>query len=329
MKDMRPNYRITTQMLNLVQRISVLTTELSFEKRELHLRKENRIRSIQSSLAIENNSLTLEQVTGIIAGNRVLGPPKDIHEVQNAYEAYERVFKLDPYDVEDFLLAHYLLTHGLVKHPGRFRSGDVGVYDSAGTVVHIGTRPQFVPELIRELFQWASESQTSDIVKSCIVHFELEIIHPFEDGNGRMGRLWQSLILSKWNRLFEWVPIESVIYEHQQVYYDALTISNTTNDSTAFIEFLLQAILETLENYKIRVNKDTVRNIVTELKPRELELYQIIEAYLKKNQQITNSDAKALTGLSAATARRYLKRFVDLGLLQVTGSTRDRVYKLK
>lgn len=138
MKDMRPNYRITTQMLNLVQRISVITTELSFEKRELHLRKENRIRSIQSSLAIENNSLTLEQVTGIIAGNRVLGPPKDIHEVQNAYEAYERVFKLDPYDVEDFLLAHYLLTHGLVKHPGRFRSGDVGVYDSAGTVVHIG-----------------------------------------------------------------------------------------------------------------------------------------------------------------------------------------------
>lgn len=329
MKDMRPNYRITTQMLNLVQRISVLTTELSFEKRELHLRKENRIRSIQSSLAIENNSLTLEQVTGIIAGDRVLGPPKDIHEVQNAYEAYERVFKLVPYDVEDFLLAHYLLTNGLVKHPGRFRSGDVGVYDSIGTVVHIGARPQFVPELIRELFQWARESQISDIVKSCIVHFELEIIHPFEDGNGRMGRLWQSLILSKWNRLFEWVPIESVIYEHQQGYYDALTISNTTNDSTAFIEFMLQAILETLENYKIRVNKGTVKNIVTDLKPRELELYQIIEAYLKKNQQITNSDAKALTGLSAATARRYLKRFVDLGLLQVTGSTRDRVYKLK
>lgn len=195
--------------------------------------------------------------------------------------------------------------------------------------MHIGARPQFVSELIRELFQWARESQISDIVKSCIVHFELEIIHPFEDGNGRMGRLWQSLILSKWNRLFEWVPIESVIYEHQQGYYDALTISNTTNDSTAFIEFMLQAILETLENYKIRVNKGTVRNIVTELKPRELELYQIIEAYLKKNQQITNSDAKALTGLSAATARRYLKRFVDLGLLQVTGSTRDRVYKLK
>ena len=247
---MQPNYQITEKILNLVQNISELATQLSIEKRELHLRKENRIRSIQSSLAIENNSLSLEQVTDIIEGRRVLGPPKDIHEVQNAYEAYEQAFRINPYSLDDFLLAHGLLTRDLVKRPGQFRLGDVGVYDSAGRVVHVGARPQFVPGLVQDLFQWAEQSEISPIVKSCIVHFELEIIHPFEDGNGRMGRLWQSLILSKWNPIFEWLPVESVIHAHQQGYYDALTVSNDANDSTVFTEFMLQAIVETLEEYK-------------------------------------------------------------------------------
>ena len=223
---MQVNFQITEKMLGLVHNIAELLTKYSIEKRPLLLRKENRIRSIQSSLAIENNSLTLEQVTDIIEGRRVLGPPKDIHEVQNAYEAYERVFTMDPYSVEDFLEAHHLLTHGLVKHPGQFRLRDVGVYDASGRVVHIGARPQFVPSLVEELFSWAKNSDLLDLVKSCLVHFELEIIHPFEDGNGRMGRLWQSLILSRWNPLFEWLPIESVIHAHQQGYYDALAISN-------------------------------------------------------------------------------------------------------
>ena len=147
---MTPNYKITEEILNLVQKISELATQLSFETRELHLRKENRIRSIQSSLAIENNSLSLEQVTDVIEGKRVLGPLKDIHEVQNAYEAYEKVFRLNPYSIDDFLLAHRLLTQDLVKHPGQFRLGDVGVFDGAGKVVHLGTRPQFVPDLVSD-----------------------------------------------------------------------------------------------------------------------------------------------------------------------------------
>ena len=249
---MQVNFQITEKMLGLVHNIAELLTKYSIEKRPLLLRKENRIRSIQSSLAIENNSLTLEQVTDIIEGRRVLGPPKDIHEVQNAYEAYERVFSMDPYSVEDFLGAHHLLTHGLVKHPGQFRLSDVGVYDASGRVVHVGARPQFVPRLVAELFSWAKDSDLLDLVKSCLVHFELEIIHPFEDGNGRMGRLWQSLILSRWNPLFEWLPIESVIHAHQQGYYDALAISNKENDATAFVEFMLEVILETLEEVKVQ-----------------------------------------------------------------------------
>lgn len=326
---MKPNYQITEKILSLVQQISERTTLLSIEKRELHLRKENRIRSIQSSLAIENNSLSLEQVTDIIEGRRVLGPLKDIHEVQNAYEAYEHVFELDPYLVGDFLMAHRLLTKDLVKHPGQFRLGDIGVYDSLGQVVHIGARPQYVPELVQDLFSWAKDSQIPAIVKSCIVHFELEIIHPFEDGNGRMGRLWQSLILSKWNPIFEWLPVESVIYQHQQGYYDALTISNEANDSTFFTEFMLEAILETLEEYGRDTRQGISKRWDSILKPKEQMILEKIYAYLEVYGQINNSKAQELTGFSQATVRRYLKRFVELDILQISGTTRDRSYQLK
>ncbi|WP_455040540.1 Fic family protein [Granulicatella adiacens] len=328
---MQANFQITEKMLGLVHNIAELLTKYSIEKRPLLLRKENRIRSIQSSLAIENNSLTLEQVTDIIEGRRVLGPPKDIHEVQNAYEAYERVFSMDPYSVEDFLEAHHLLTHGLVKHPGQFRLSDVGVYDALGRVVHVGARPQFVPGLVEELFSWAKNSLLLDLVKSCLVHFELEIIHPFEDGNGRMGRLWQSLILSRWNPLFEWLPIESVIHAHQQGYYDALAISNKENDATIFVEFMLKVILETLEEVKVQ---DRIEEISAEylilppLKPKEREVFEQVKAYLEQYGNIGNQQAQELTGLSAATVRRYLSMFVEVGLLTSSGSTKGKLYSL-
>ena len=326
---MQANFQITEKMLGLVHNIAELLTTYSIEKRPLLLRKENRIRSIQSSLAIENNSLTLEQVTDIIEGHRVLGPPKDIHEVQNAYE---RVFSMDRYSVEDFLEALRLLTHGLVKRPGNFRLSDVGVYDALGRVVHVGARPQFVPGLVEELFSWARDSLLLDLVKSCLVHFELEIIHPFEDGNGRMGRLWQSLILSRWNPLFEWLPIESVIHAHQQGYYDALALSNKENDATAFVEFMLEVILETLEEVKVQ---DRIEEISAEylvlppLKPKEREVFEQVKAYLEQYGNIGNQQAQELTGLSAATVRRYLSLFVEVGLLTSSGSTKGKLYTLR
>ncbi|MGT2637596.1 Fic family protein [Streptococcus ratti] len=321
---MRPSYQITEKILNQVQKISELSTQLSIEKCELRLRKENRIRSIQSSLAIENNSLSLEQVTDILEGRRVLGAPKDIHEVQNAFEAYEQAFRLNPYHVDDFLQAHELLMRDLIKHPGQFRTSDVGVYDSAGQVVHVGARPQFVASLVTDLLTWAKNSQMSDLVKSCVVHFELEIIHPFEDGNGRMGRLWQSLILSQSNSIFEWLPIESVIYKYQQGYYDALTLSNRNNDSTVFIEFMLDAILETLQEYQ---TADT-SSVSIDLTPTEAANWQKIKDYLIEHDNITNSLTQNVIGLSQASARRYLSLFVQKGLLAVEGTTRDRYYRL-
>lgn len=217
---MTPNFTITNVMLNLIVEISAIAGQLSLEKRDLHLRKENRIRSIQSSLAIENNSLSLEQVTQIINGKRVLGPPKDIHEVENAYQAYEQAFLLDPYDYRDLLKAHKLLTDGLIKETGKFRSKDIAVY-SGENIVHLGAKAEFVPKLVKNLLAWAKKSEMPALIKSCVVHFELEIIHPFSDGNGRIGRLWQSLILSKWEPLFGgfqlkplFININSVIMRH-------------------------------------------------------------------------------------------------------------------
>ncbi len=312
-------------MLNQIVEISAIAGQLSLEKRDLHLRKENRIRSIQSSLAIENNSLTLDQVTRIINGKRVLGPPKDIHEVENAYQAYEQAFLLDPYDYRDLLKAHQLLTHGLIKDSGKFRSKDVAVY-RGDQVVHLGARSDFIPKLVKDLLDWAKKSEMPALIKSCVVHFELEIIHPFSDGNGRIGRLWQNLILSKWEPLFEWIPIETVIYQHQQRYYDALSYSNKKNDSSAFIEFMLEAILTTLKSYSLSEMSDKLSD---KLSDKEQQIYRKIQRYLTQYTVITNQKATRLLGLSPASVRRYLAKFVEFNLLVAEGERKKRIYYLK
>lgn len=285
---MKPTFAVTNKMLNLIVEITQITTRLEIEQeRNLHLRKENRIRSIHSSLAIEKNSLSFEQVTDIINGKRVLGAPKEIREVQNAYEVYERVFSMAPYSIDDFLQAHCLMTKDLVKESGQFRSGDVGVYDSAGNVVHIGARPQFVYSLIQELFEWAEVDTTPGLIKSCAVHFEVEMIHPFSDGNGRLGRLWQNLILSKWQKIFEWIPIETIVYANQQRYYDMLEIGDKENDSTKFIEFMLKVILETIsefgeENIVDKLVDILSDKVIDELNQKEVAFFNKIYPYLKK-----------------------------------------------
>ncbi|MGX2973462.1 Fic family protein [Ursidibacter arcticus] len=249
---MKPPFSITNSMLNKVVAIShkLGTLQTQYE-RNLHLRKENRIRSIQSSLAIENNSLTLEQVTAIIEGKRVLGHPREIQEVKNAYDAYDEMMSYDPYSIDDFLKAHQLLTQGIVNQTGQFRSKDVGIYNSSGQLIHMGARPQFVEKLVSDLFQWAKGDDIPSLIKSAVVHYEIEMIHPFEDGNGRIGRLWQNVILSQWNPIFAWIPVETIVYDHQSRYYQVLAEADNANDSTVFIEFMLDVILETLENYSI------------------------------------------------------------------------------
>ena len=210
-----------------------------------HLRRENRIRTIHSSLAIEHNSLSLEQVTAILDGKRVLGNPNEIKEVQNAYEAYELMLRLNPASVDDLLKAHKLMMNGLVSENGRFRSGGVGVFDGE-VLIHMAPPAEFVPEHIQNLFAWYQKSELHPLIKSAIFHYEFEFIHPFADGNGRMGRMWHSLLLGKWKEMFFWLPIEELIQSRQKEYYDALGAADKQADSAGFVELILEIIRDSL-----------------------------------------------------------------------------------
>lgn len=210
------------------------------------LRRTNRIRTIHGSLAIEQNTLTLEQVTAVLNGKQVLAPPKDIAEVKNAYEIYERLDELAPYSVDDLLTAHGIMTRGLVEESGMFRTRPVGVVDQEGHVLHFGTLPQYVPDLVMELLDWVKNSDVHMLIRSCVFHYEMEMIHPFADGNGRGGRLWHTLLLSRWNLAFAWLPVKSIIHDRQQEYYAAINASNDAGESTVFIEFMLSVIKTSL-----------------------------------------------------------------------------------
>lgn len=245
-----PPFAMTEEITNLVieigEQVGAVETYDTLQANP-RLRRESRIKSIHSSLAIEQNTLTLHQVTDVIDGKTVLGPPQDIREVKNAYEAYERVSALDPYSVKNLLLAHKIMMDGLVEEAGRFRSGNVGVY-AGEQLIHAGSPANYVPELIKQLFDWMRKSKQHPLVKSCIFHYEFEFIHPFADGNGRIGRLWQSLILQKWKEFFAWMPIETLIFSRQEGYYRALNVSNMAGESTVFVTFMLGVIRDALKD---------------------------------------------------------------------------------
>jgi Fic family protein len=240
----KPPYEITDKMVNLISNISALLPSIS-PKVSMRLRKERNIRSVHSSLAIENNSLSLEQVTDVINGRRVVGSPSEILEVKNAFAAYSQLERFKPFSIPDFLKAHKLIMQELVAGAGKFRTQGVGVYDGS-KLVHAAPQAKFVHGHIENLFAWARESDVHPLIKSAVVHYEIEFIHPFMDGNGRMGRLWQTVILSKWDGLFSSLPTETVIFERQPDYYAALGASDQTGKSTAFIEFMLTAIADVL-----------------------------------------------------------------------------------
>lgn len=232
-RNKKPPFEIIEAALSEVMEISELVGKISSTQNlstSPILRRQNRIRTIYSSLAIEQNTLSLEQVTAVLSGKCVLAPPKDIAEVKNAYEIYDHLAELNPYSMDDLLLAHRTMMQGLVREAGEFRSRPVGVVDSKGNVLHFGTLPQYVPSLMEELILWTENSSFPLLIKSCVFHYEFEVIHPFADGNGRIGRLWHTLLLSKWNPLFAWLPIESIIHDHQAEYYAAINQSNAQGE---------------------------------------------------------------------------------------------------
>ena len=309
MKHQKPPFEITNAMVHEVAEIAELVGKLNSTNQlstNPTLRRTNRIRTIHGSLAIEQNTLSLEQVTAVLNGKQVLAPPKDIAEVKNAYEIYERLDELDPYSVEDLLTAHGIMTRELVEESGVFRSRPVGVVDQEGRVLHFGTLPQYVPDLVMELLDWAKDSDIHMLIRSCVFHYELELIHPFADGNGRIGRLWHTLLLSKWNPVFAWLPVESMIHAHQKEYYAAINASSAAGESTVFIEFMLSTIKASLidaisasdEMSDDPMDKATLR-------------WKQIEKFLETHEFITNADVRTLCGVSAATANRILSGFVS------------------
>lgn len=311
MKNKQPPFQITNKIIDDVAEISELVGRLSAHDHlssNPNLRRTNRIRTIHGSLAIEQNTLSLEQVTAVLNGKHVLAPPKDIAEVKNAYEIYERLDELDPYSVDDLLTAHSIMTRGLVDESGIFRTRPVGVVDQEGHVLHFGTLPQYVPDLVMELLDWAKHSGLHMLIRSCVFHYELELIHPFADGNGRVGRLWHTLLLSKWNSVFAWLPVESIIHNHQQEYYDSINASNDAGESTAFIEFMLSVIKASLMD-AIQAS-DGMRDGKMDKKALR---WQKIEQFLQTHEYIMNADVRELCGVSAATANRILTNLVDMG----------------
>lgn len=304
MKHKQPPFQITNKVIDYVAEISELIGRLTSAQRlsiSPTLRRANRIRTIHGSLAIEQNTLTLEQVTAVLNGKQVLAPPKDIAEVKNAYEIYERLEELDPYSVDDLLMAHGIMTRGLVDESGVFRSSPVGVVDQGGHVLHFGTLPQYVPELIMELLDWVKSSDVHMLIRSCVFHYEFELIHPFADGNGRVGRLWHTLLLSKWNSAFAWLPVESMIHDRQQEYYEAINAANDAGESTVFVEFMLSTIKASLID-AIKMSDEMSDGKMDKAVIR----WKLIEEFLKTHDYIMNADVRGLCGVSAATANRIL-----------------------
>ena len=315
-----PPYTLTDKTVNLVSAITEIITQINISdnmNNNPRLRRDNRIRTIHASLAIENNSLSLDQVTDIINGKRILGAPDEICEVKNAYEAYKQLLEMNPYSVKDMLLAHKILMNELTKEAGTFRSGGVGIF-AGEQLVHMAPPANQVPNLIKELVDWAKKAEVHTLVKSCVFHYEFEFIHPFADGNGRMGRMWQTLLLYKWKSLFGWLPIETLIKERQDEYYKVLGECDNSADSGRFIEFLLQAIYDALCEI---VDTEQVGEQVTEQVEKLLEI-------IGDKEYSTKELMESLELKHRPTFRdNYLLPALELGYIEMTIPDKPRSSK--
>lgn len=318
---MTPPYKITPNVLNLISEISRILGKLdslTISIPEPKLRKKNRIRTIRATLAIEGNTFSEEQITAILENKKVLGNKKDITEVKNAIGLYDEIDSFRPESISSFLNAHSRLMKGLIQGPGKFRSKNVGVLKGQ-IVKHVAPKPVIVPELVGKLFDWVKkEKELHLLIKSCIVHYEIEFIHPFEDGNGRMGRFWQSVMLTKLNPVFKYVPVESLIEKNQQKYYDSLEKSDKVGDSTPFIEFMLSVILDSISEF----DSETKGVIVT----FENRLEKARE-HFGQNPFSRKEYMELFKSISSATASRDLKIGVVSKILKVVGEKNQTRYK--
>ena len=318
---MRPPSQITPKILELISSISEKIGEVNaayLYKPPTELRKKNRIKTIQSSLEIEGNSLSLDLVTAIIDNKRIIAPQKDILEVKNAINAYENLDSFNPNSITSFCVAHARLMKGLIENPGKIRTKSVGIIK--GTIVtHIAPPGNIVKSLVKDLFDYLKKDKDLLLIKSCVFHYEIEFIHPFMDGNGRLGRLWQTLILRQYSPVFEFLPVESLIKARQFDYYRILGESDNKGDSTGFIEFMLQIINESLEDLL------KSQNVNLTYKDRIIIFKEIIRQSSFNRQDYM----RQFKDISSATASRDLKLAVDDGILTKTGDKRTTLYRYK
>ncbi len=320
-KTMKPPYNITGKILKLVASISEKIGEVNsihLNKPPTELRKKNRIKTIHSSLEIEGNTLSIEQITAIVENKRVIGPKKDILEVKNAIAVYDYLDNLNPYNFESFCKAHGILMNGLVESAGKLRSKSVGIVKGS-EVAHIAPPTEVLKPLMKDLFDYLKNDDDLVLIKSCLFHYEMEFIHPFIDGNGRMGRLWQTLILKDSYPVFEYLPIETLIKERQEEYYESLGKSDNTGESTVFIEFMLEIILKSLVEL-LNIQNVNLTNI------DRINLFKTIvkNDYFRRKEYLKN-----FREISSATASRDLKFAVENGLIEKLGDKNTTKYKYR
>lgn len=309
----KPPFTLTSVMFdyaaNITEKIGQINNYNNLRKMPI-LRKNNRIQSVHSTLAIEANSLSLKQVKDVINGKLVIGFEREIREVKNAYKAYEQITKINPYSIDDLLYVHGILTNGLIEESGKFRSGNEGVFDEDNNCIFIAPKPDLVMDLINDLFNYIKENKDkiNPLILSSVFHYEFVFIHPFSDGNGRMARLWQNIILSHWKEVFVYLPIESLIKKYQKEYYKVIDDCNNSGESTEFIEFMLKMIDESLNNLLKNINSNTDEYVNKLLEVMDYNIPVSAKELMNKlNLKSINSFRKV-----------YLKPALNMGLIKST-----------
>lgn len=332
MANYQPPFTISNKVLTLVTNISeaigrLSTNFVSAQDNALRLRKINQMRTIQGSLAIEGNTLTVEQITEILDGKRIIAPAREVKEAHNAISVYEQLLKWQPSSDHDLLAAHKQLMLGLVPDAGLWRSGDVGVM-SGDKVIHIAPPADLVPKLMNDLSTWLAQTDYSPLIASCIFHYEFEFIHPFSDGNGRMGRLWQTLILSKWREVFINIPVESLVYQYQAEYYQAINQSTQKTDCAPFVEFMLQMIWNAINestafhdgiNDGTNVGISDGTNVGVKLSALDDKIIEL----LKEDNYLTNALIAGKLQKSIRTIERRIKYLKDNHIVNRLGAKKS------
>ncbi|MBN2782113.1 MAG: Fic family protein [Campylobacterales bacterium] len=319
----KPPYNITTKIINQISEISELVADIKYIDKNfntLKLRKKNRVRSITGTLQIEGNTFDEEKVTSVINGKSVLGTMREIEEVKGAIEAYDYIEKYDFKKEKDLLLAHKFLMKNLLQNAGKYRQSNVGVGGKDG-VTHVAPPPNMVPELMGDLFDWLKNSDEHPLIKSCVFHYEFEFIHPFSDGNGRIGRLWQSVILKSFKDFFIYMPIESIVRENQARYYQALEDAGSLGESTPFIEFMLEIIVNSLKGYIKETKKSDQKS--------SLKSDQKILSEIGLNNQLTIKELCSILDMSESGVKKVIKKLKDEGKLQRVGSLKSGHWEIK